>query len=403
MIVLDMTGISIGTIIESIQTDMDSGILLALETFELQACIGATQVITESVDPVAIMESAVKDFLDSIIQKLKKFVDWVRSIFDKIKDKFNKSVNKKLAQDLRDCLSGKKKSTDGKTFDENMTQVVADTKNSDGAIKEKALSILGLGNDSKPFRVIDVKTGIPYASKINSILEGTVDGVVSAVEEMCTVDRGAVVKTFKVEGVPIERMNDIIVSIGKQAGHEFSSKEDIIDSVKDEFNCSDKSKGIDASGVKSSLLMPLIETYISGTFMGDVEKTYKYIDKHCNRCIKRLEGYQRELKHSIKLSGSANTVSKLITTHVNFLSATSSLGLSVCNCMLNIIQGGLQSYKALIYAVMNYKSTSNVNESYSYDYEDCLEAAIFEQDNDPAVEGFSAAYVSMESYVMSYT
>ena len=85
---------------ESVAADINSEILLAYETFELAATLGAAKVVAEGSGPdgaMMVMENAFIDFFKKIAEKLKEIGSWIVSIFRRIFKKTKENAEKKEA------------------------------------------------------------------------------------------------------------------------------------------------------------------------------------------------------------------------------------------------------------------------------------------------------------------
>lgn len=166
--VVNESRVPLGTIIESVCTDTNAGILLAYETFELQCCIGAASVVSEGADANIVLENAITAFFGKIVEKLKQFGAWIKSIFDKIfKRKKDQDKYVRLITAI-DVVTGKVKTKDGKTFGDKLKEV-----------KETNPTILG---DS--FYIIDAAKGNNGALKAIEVCQKNVNLIVNNVEKL---------------------------------------------------------------------------------------------------------------------------------------------------------------------------------------------------------------------------
>ena len=103
---MDDNGIPLGTIIESVNTDTHAGILLAMEAFELECCIGSARVVAEGVDPSIVMEGAVKNFFRTIIEKIKEFCARVADFFKNLFTRVKASQTSNNIKNLKNTIEG---------------------------------------------------------------------------------------------------------------------------------------------------------------------------------------------------------------------------------------------------------------------------------------------------------
>ena len=170
---LNSRTLPLGTVIESINADAQAGILLALETFELQSCIGATQVITEGSDPSVVMEGAVKDFFGKIIARIKEFWGKVKAFFSKMIDRIKGRNNDKSIKDALDAANDPE-------FDKKAEKLEKDAKNGD----ETAKRILGIGDDQAPLYKIHVDNGTKAVDTIMDVLNKSANDICNLLEDM---------------------------------------------------------------------------------------------------------------------------------------------------------------------------------------------------------------------------
>lgn len=90
---IDECGLPLSTLIESVFTDMQMGLIAAEETYELACIVGGTQVITEGSGQegaTLVLEGAIKNFFGMIAKKLKQFWEWIKKMWNKFIGLFKK-------------------------------------------------------------------------------------------------------------------------------------------------------------------------------------------------------------------------------------------------------------------------------------------------------------------------
>lgn len=97
-------------LIQTLEADTHSGILMALEEFELAQIIGSAQVITEgsgAAGASVVMEGILRKFWDALVEKIKAIGRWLKGIWDKIFKKSDEKAETPAIKEAIDHVEGR--------------------------------------------------------------------------------------------------------------------------------------------------------------------------------------------------------------------------------------------------------------------------------------------------------
>lgn len=356
----------IGIMIESVQTDVYSGILLAQETFELESCIGAARVITENADASVLLEGAITNFFSMLVQKLKQFWEWIKDIFGRI---FKRGNDIKEAAEVKQCekvLSGEKKSSDGKTLDQKVNQLEQDLKSSNPATRKRAEDFIentGKGNsssnsnnksssssgsssnsnskklddhlstlsvfadvDNGSLIVIDVAKGNATLNKILKMLRDKLEFIehdtgteVNRVKILSRNELDYAEKKLKRGDVDDKRYEDIrnkgyedetkkyverfYADINKSIGGNIKGRNDVIAELNNQYGCGKSAKSRKYMDISSNDLVPVYQEIEKGQTLKDAQAVLDEIKNTVNSSIKTLDDIAKEMSRYTEKDG----------------------------------------------------------------------------------------------------
>lgn len=426
--VIEDSRVPLGVIIESVQNDTDNGILLALEAFELESCIGAAQVITEGTNPMVVMEGAVKNFFRSIGERIRQFWEWIKGIFAKIFKKSKDAKEDKKLEEASDILSGKTKAADGSTYDEKVKEIASDG-NGGEVLGDGSLYLFNVKDAT------DMALGIIEASEtlIGDCGKDVTNIQKEFIAAIKNLDKNKFHDDARTLGEKEDRFNplaardndaaevsvekDICTQIGNKVHVKANNRGDLIKSIDASFGRGENAKPVeDISKLNGSSLIRVVNELKQGQYESYARELLKEFERNLNTMKDAVNEMDKEAMHIYNNNGTqprgVSVVVSKVSESMRRLNVLGSITTSVLNRIINLLASATATYNAFAKKVLAYKKSKVQGESIDYsvymESKDVDEEGAPDDDNDkaPAEEGCGSTKSNvsnaLESYIGSY-
>ena len=358
---INESGIPLGTIIESVNTDTHAGILLAMEAFELECCIGSARVVAEGVDPSIVMEGAVKNFFRTIIEKIKEFGRWIAGIFNKIFKRAKEKKSSGTLSRLAGIVNGEIKTKDGKTFKDCLEEAKSSNSN-----------VL----DEKPFRMIMIGDGdtcvagvMKSIQKLSEDAKSEFDSLhanfITAIKDATRNDSQRD-SDFNNDDKDGAQEKTIYAKICKAQNVNNDTKEGLFAYIKRRYKIDDESPVTKLNDIDFKLVVDAVTTIKSNKLDSAIDEAQKNVNKTIAEMRGFLEGMQRDADKFTDASGNSVNISQYVSEASKlstYITGLQTAMTAVLNHMMNIHDAGLSAINGMVQAIM--KGDTIVSESWN--------------------------------------
>lgn len=373
--IINDSKIPLGVMIESMHTDTHSGIMLALETFELETCIGAARVISENADASVLMENAVKRFFSAIIDKVRQFWEWIKGIFSKLFKRAKEQKEGEKAAELE------KIATDPDFAD--------DLENA----------------PDEEFYKIDLKSGGGKAAKIMDAIFTTLESYTNLVQTLqkefasyITNSKAHYDETKSGNGRRYEsgnpfdndtssedeaQENDVWSAVAKTAGVRGRTKEDVLEEINVAFGRGKNARPVSIKDLKPQDVISVAKELRSGADMKMYEREKQYVDGHVKNLLKTLDQMDRDSTKYVTDKGKSVGLQRFATRAAKLTSKITAIGsvvATILNHVASVYTSVLNSYTAMAKRLHNGRNGATTE---SFDYTVFMESKDSDDDAVP--------------------
>ena len=362
-------------LIQTLEADTHSGILMALEEFELAQIIGSAQVITEgsgAVGASVVMEGILRRFWDALIEKIKAIGRWLKGIWNKI---FKKSDDKAASPAIKEAIDHiEGRSPEAKklgSLDKQLDKIRADAKKG----VEAAVNICGEGFTFIEYQAItgkmgDIETGLQV---LTDGLSGSVDRVINtACDRNLNTKSGEESKSGNNKYLTgLDKLYEKALKddskgqyglIGQKTLGVYTETTAHMMKVID-----DVAKVNDPSSVKKSETLPkasefepVFQVIENGKMKAGINATISKVTNTLNALAKRCEDTKNQLDSGKAYDTKANGV---LTKLVSIINATSSASTQMLNRIWSLVYNAAGRYAGIVNRAMKYGKKETTTES----------------------------------------
>lgn len=358
-------------LIQTLEADTHSGILMALEEFELAQIIGSAQVITEgsgAAGASVVMEGILKKFWNALVEKIKAIGRWLKGIWDKIFKRSDEKAASPAIKEAIDHIEGR--SPEAKKIgglNKQLNKVRDDAKKG----VEAAVNICG-----ENFTFINYNALIARMTGIQTKMSAHVTSMNNDVNDIIQKAFSKRDLTNK-SGGTVSDMNtsnkefDKLLKQDSKALYQSLSKDiigNICDSPEHMMKVIDDVAGIgNPNNLKRSESLPTAEAFDpvfkaveSGKLKGEVNNTISNVSRSLGALVKMCEDAQKQCD-----SGNAydTKVNSVLTKQISILNTTISVCTQCMNHIWSIIYNASGRYAGIVNRVMKYGKKEATAES----------------------------------------
>lgn len=408
-------------LIQTLEADTHSGILMALEEFELAQIIGSAQVITEgsgAAGASVVMEGILRKFWDALVEKIKAIGRWLKGIWDKI---FKRSDEKAASPAIKEAIEHiEGRSPEAKklgSLDKQLDKVRADAKKG----VEAAINICGDNFVFINYKKVVGRMGIME----NKMGQLTV--------ELCATTAEVINKAFKNRnmtnksggsikasdmGVADKGFGKLLDKDGKAIYQNIST--DIVgkscDTIEQILKVIDDEAGLNnTANIKKSETLPsakdfdeIFKAIESGRLKVEVNTAVSGVSRQLGAMVKVCEDAQKQCD-----SGNAydTKVNSVLTKNISILNTTISICTQAMNRVWSIVYNASGRYAGIVNRAMKYGKKEATAES--TDWQMYMESGDVKEDvpedddatgddGKAATEGYFGGYAGDGSSLSAY-
>lgn len=360
-------------LIQTLEADTHSGILMALEEFELAQIIGSAELITEgsgAAGASVVMEGILRKFWDALVEKIKAIGRWLKGIWDKIFKKSDEKAETPAIKEAIDHVEGR--SPEAKKLgglNKQLDKVRADAKKG----VEAAVNICGdnfvfinyLGVIRR-MGIMENKMGVLTADMADTVQEiidkafknrdetNKSGGNIKA-SDMNNADKGLNKGLNKDSKAVYQSLSQELV------GKSCDTMEQILKVIDDEAGLNN------TSNIKKSESLPtanefdpIFKAVESGHLKTEVNTTVSMVNRALSALVKVCEDAQKQCD-----SGNAydTKVNSVLTKQISILNTTISVCTQAMNRVWSIVYNASGRYAGIVNRVMKYGKKEAAAES----------------------------------------
>lgn len=355
-------------LIQTLETDTHSEIMMALEEFELAQIIGSTQVIIEGSGASGasmVMEGILKKFWDAIIEKIKAIGRWLKGIWNKI---FKKSEEKAASPAVKEAIEhiegrSKEAKNEGK-LDEKLNKIREDAKKG----VEAAINICG-----EDFKFIDYTALYKMFTKMTIGMSNVINLDANKVDEILDTAfkhrnlNDSNDESKKAYEDNVKRYSKYTKNIFDGKGIEITynalgnalvgkatdKPEEIYKIIDDTAGLNDNSRLKKSETIPSaSEFSPVFKAVESGTLKVEVDRAVSKVTSDLGRLVKMCEDAQRMCDSGKKCDEKVN---KILTRMVAIMNTEISVSTQAMNRVWSIVYNAAGRYAGIVNRAMKYK------------------------------------------------
>lgn len=360
-------------LIQTLEADTHSGILMALEEFELAQIIGSAQVITEgsgAAGASVVMEGILRKFWDALVEKIKAIGRWLKGIWDKIFKKSDEKAETPAIKEAIDHVEGR--SPEAKKLgglNKQLDKVRADAKKG----VEAAVNICGdnfvfinylgvirrMGIMKNKMGALTGDLGNTVGEIINKAFnnrnETNKSGGSIKASDMNAADKGFSKLVDKDSKAVYQNLSQDIV------GKSCDTMEQILKVIDDEAGLNNTSNIKKSESLPTANeFEPIFKAVESGHLKTEVNTAVSMVNRTLGAMVKMCEDAQKQCD-----SGSAydTKVNSVLTKQISILNTTISVCTQAMNRVWSIVYNASGRYAGIVNRVMKYGKKEATAES----------------------------------------
>lgn len=360
-------------LIQTLEADTHSGILMALEEFELAQIIGSAQVITEgsgAAGASVVMEGILRKFWDALVEKIKAIGRWLKGIWDKIFKKSDEKAETPAIKEAIDHVEGR--SPEAKKLgglNKQLDKVRADAKKG----VEAAVNICGDNFVFINYLGVIRRMGI-MENKMGA-LTGDLGNIVGEIINKAFKNRnetnksGGSIKasdmnaTDKGFGKLVDKDSKAVYQNLSQGivGKSCDTMEQILKVIDDEAGLNNTSNIKKSESLPTANeFEPIFKAVESGHLKTEVNTAVSMVNRTLGAMVKMCEDAQKQCD-----SGSAydTKVNSVLTKQISILNTTISVCTQAMNRVWSIVYNASGRYAGIVNRVMKYGKKEATAES----------------------------------------
>ena len=379
--VIDGYGLPLSTLIESVFTDVQMGLIAAEETYELACIVGGTQVITEGSGQegaTLVLEGAIKNFFKTIGEKLSQFWDWIKKMWNKFIGLFKKDGKALNSEFNKVKPAVEKKIEETKNLPTPTTSTSGASSSTSGDDKWNSVPMI-----PETLVILDPEKGESLASRY---AKGVSDVISRGVSKFDDVKNGktGIFEEFS-ENVAATLFNKVTGSANIKTHQEF------IDSIRSAYGANNTNAKPIRCTNKELAAMEKVIALADDKSMQEYNKGVNIIKKACDDCIAMCDDLANEYTTTPETRHNVQQISTIVTVAGKAL-------MDLVNTRSSIIMNGARSYVSYLKGIAN-KASALESVDYSVYFEsmdivgeECKptdEGCDSEDDDEPCEESFN--------------